>query len=259
MQGISRQTLLFYDKIGLFKPSFVDTNGYRYYDAKKLDVLDTICIMKDLGMSLKAIKDFLVSYDIDKTIASLKSQSTIIDKKIDELRLKKERIEAKVLKLKEIAYKDDLDTIKVIHQPEMYLYLEEVKEPNDLEAISIATKACFTKALKKGFEVYLQSGVIVPYKRIIEGHYIEASFAFLPLKREVDNTMVIKEGDCIEAYHLGDYLSIGKTYEKILKYCKDHELEIVSDSYEFALNDYLSTSLEKDYVTKIIFYVKSGK
>ena len=33
-QNISRQTLIFYDKIGLFRPAYVDPeNGYRYYSA----------------------------------------------------------------------------------------------------------------------------------------------------------------------------------------------------------------------------------
>ena len=39
-QNISRQTLIFYDKIGLFRPAYVDPeNGYRYYSAAQLDDL----------------------------------------------------------------------------------------------------------------------------------------------------------------------------------------------------------------------------
>ena len=46
-QKISKQTLIFYDKIGLFRPDYVDPgNGYRYYSAKQLDYLDAILIMK---------------------------------------------------------------------------------------------------------------------------------------------------------------------------------------------------------------------
>ena len=44
-QNISKQTLIFYDKIGLFRPAYVDPgNGYRYYSASQLDELDTILI-----------------------------------------------------------------------------------------------------------------------------------------------------------------------------------------------------------------------
>ncbi|MGI6055273.1 MAG: MerR family DNA-binding transcriptional regulator, partial [Clostridium sp.] len=50
LQNISRQTLIYYDKIGLFCPSYVDPdNGYRYYSWSQLDSLDTILIMKKIG------------------------------------------------------------------------------------------------------------------------------------------------------------------------------------------------------------------
>ena len=46
-QNISKQTLIFYDKIGLFRPAYVDpNNGYRYYSSAQIDRLDTILIMK---------------------------------------------------------------------------------------------------------------------------------------------------------------------------------------------------------------------
>src|SRR5699024_11456334 len=51
-QNISKQTLIFYDKVGLFRPAWVDPeNGYRYYSASQLDYLDTILIMKQIGFS----------------------------------------------------------------------------------------------------------------------------------------------------------------------------------------------------------------
>ena len=61
LQNISRQTLIFYDKIDLFTPAYIDPeNGYRYYNANQLDYLDTICIMKKIGFSLEEIKEVLL-------------------------------------------------------------------------------------------------------------------------------------------------------------------------------------------------------
>ena len=85
-QNISRQTLIFYDKIGLFHPSYIDEeNGYRYYSAKQLDYLDTICIMKKIGFSLEEIKDFMKGYTIEDTITALNRQLASIEEKIKEL------------------------------------------------------------------------------------------------------------------------------------------------------------------------------
>lgn len=51
-QQISKQTLIYYDKIGLFQPAYVDPQtGYRYYSASQIDYLDTILIMKKIGFS----------------------------------------------------------------------------------------------------------------------------------------------------------------------------------------------------------------
>mgnify|MGYP002771604148 FL=1 len=57
LQNISRQTLIFYNIIGLFCPAYINpNNGYRYYNAYQSDELDSICIMKRIGFSLEVIK-----------------------------------------------------------------------------------------------------------------------------------------------------------------------------------------------------------
>ena len=52
-QNISKQTLIFYDKIGLFKPAYVDpNNGYRYYSSQQIDYLDTILTVSYTHLTL---------------------------------------------------------------------------------------------------------------------------------------------------------------------------------------------------------------
>ncbi len=59
-QNISKQTLIYYDKIGLFKPAYVDPdNKYRYYTVKQVDYLDTILIMKEMGFTLNEIQEHM--------------------------------------------------------------------------------------------------------------------------------------------------------------------------------------------------------
>ena len=58
---------------------------------------------------------------------------------------------------------------------------------------------------------------------------------------------------------MGDYQSIGRSYRKLLSYCEENALEIVSDSYEFCINDYITSGDEKEYITKILFYVRGAK
>ena len=60
MNNVSIQTLRYYDKVGLLKPSFVDSEtGYRYYDVGQCVILDTIVFLRSLGYSLQEVHYYL--------------------------------------------------------------------------------------------------------------------------------------------------------------------------------------------------------
>ena len=54
----------------------------------------------------------------------------------------------------------------------------------------------------------------------------------------------------------GDYDLIGTAYRRILDYCAKEGLDIISDSYEFCINDYITSKNTDEYITKICFYVR---
>ncbi len=138
-QNISRQTLIFYDKIGLFHPAYVDPeNGYRYYSSKQLDDLDTICIMKKIGFSLDEIKAHMKSYTLDTSVAALRKQLTIIERRLQELQLIKSRVEHRCLQLEQSA--SVCSSVSVENVSPQYILLQEVSAPYTLEMVSMATK-----------------------------------------------------------------------------------------------------------------------
>lgn len=262
LQNISRQTLIFYDKIGLFCPAYVDPqNGYRYYSAAQLDSLDTICIMKKIGFSLDEIKTYLKEYTLDTSLAALRKQLTIIERQIQDLQVIKSRVEHRCLQLEQSAsIRDKIADVSVQTAKQQSILLQEVAAPYTLEMVSVATKQCFVRSFKERLPVFFQSGAIVPLSRIRQGQYTLASHAFLPIEKcSAAGVVELPAGPCVVTYHTGDYLSIGIAYERILAYCQEHRLHIISDSYEFALTDYLSTGDETEYITKILFYVEDAQ
>ena len=261
LQNISRQTLIFYDKIGLFCPAYVDPeNGYRYYSAAQLDFLDTICIMKRIGFSLDEIKSYLKEYTLDTSMAALRKQLTIIDRQIEELQLIKSRVEHRCLQLEQsTAIRSQYAEVSLQTVQSQYIVWQEVAAPYTLDRVSMATKQCFVRSFKERLPVFFQSGAIVPLARILRGKYTLASYAFLPIEKcSAAGVVELPAGQCAVTYHTGDYLSIGTAYERLLQYCRAHRLQIISDSYEFALIDYLSTGDEAEYITKILFYVEDA-
>ncbi len=262
-QNISKQTLIFYDKIGLFRPAYVDpNNGYRYYSSQQIDYLDTILIMKKIGFSLTEIREHMQHYNIDSSLIALRKQITAIDRHIQELRLIRSRLLHRCTQMENAKiYKEKENPVIIEKMDVQYILFHEVEQPYSLREISIATKKCFADSFQKGLPIFFQCGVVVPFRHIIEERFTEASFAFLPIEEtnQVSNIKRLPAGECVSVYHVGNYLSIGRSYQKILDYCKFHSIQIVSDSYEFCINDYITTYDENEYITKIMFYIKTSE
>lgn len=61
LANITVRTLHYYDEIGLLKPSFIEENGYRYYEEKELLRLQQILFFRELEFTLADIKAILNS------------------------------------------------------------------------------------------------------------------------------------------------------------------------------------------------------
>jgi len=59
LAGLSRSTLLYYDRIGLLKPSGRSGAGYRHYSQADLERLTTICGLRAAGLTMDDIRRIL--------------------------------------------------------------------------------------------------------------------------------------------------------------------------------------------------------
>lgn len=57
--GVSSRTLRHYDDVGLVPPAYVGSNGYRYYEQAQLLRLQEVLLLRELGLSLDAIRRVL--------------------------------------------------------------------------------------------------------------------------------------------------------------------------------------------------------
>jgi DNA-binding transcriptional MerR regulator len=105
MFGISRTTLLYYDDIGVLKPSERGENGYRFYSESDIDRLKRIVVLKEAGVSLSEITMHLEMPEIDvasmllkrlnemnKEIENIKNQQGVIIKLLKNNDLMKKRV-----------------------------------------------------------------------------------------------------------------------------------------------------------------------
>lgn len=69
MYGISASTLRFYEKEGILPKINRDRSGRRVYEEKELEWLQLVIALKDTGMALETIKEYIAMvYEGDKTL-----------------------------------------------------------------------------------------------------------------------------------------------------------------------------------------------
>ena len=108
LNGMNKQTLIYYDNIDLFKPKVVDeNNGYRYYTSDQLEVLDSILVLRELGIPIKEIKDFLIKRDDNKALILLKEQKIKLQSQLKNLKKSIARLENKIETIESLNEYDD--------------------------------------------------------------------------------------------------------------------------------------------------------
>lgn len=254
LNNISKQTLIFYDNENIFKPKIIDPiNGYRYYTADQLEILDSILILKEMGLSLKDIREFMKNRNSESAIALMKEQQEKIKNKIKHMKLIQKRLERKIQTLESFSkHENKVEFISTTKSE--YLAIEKVSSPQDLLKLDIALKSLLNRAEIFNYPHYYQVGAMIPVENLIHGKYVSADYAFIPLESNLVGVKTHKKvkGLYARTYHTGTYSSIGKTYKKLLKEIQESGYHIIQGhSYEYCILDSLTSKESDDYVTEI--------
>lgn len=83
--GLSRSTLLHYDKIGLLSPSYRTSAGYRLYESHDIERLETICRLRRTGLSLEAIRRLLDESENESGSIDSGSLTAILTERLQQL------------------------------------------------------------------------------------------------------------------------------------------------------------------------------
>jgi DNA-binding transcriptional MerR regulator len=111
MSGVSVRTLHWYDEIGLLKPAYYSSNGYRYYEEEQLLLLQQILFFRELGFKLHDIQKIVAGTDFNK-INALHAHKHHLRESIDHMRQLIETIDQTILHLKGTTKMSDRDLYK---------------------------------------------------------------------------------------------------------------------------------------------------
>lgn len=242
---ISKDTLRYYDKIGILKPE-VNNNGYRYYSLKHLEKLELILGIKYLGISLSDIKKTIESEDINEYKNLVIREEEIIKRKIKEIKELQDIIHNRKEVLDKIINFNneyDFSKLKIINQS-FNLYCADTK--------SILNSDFYKKdelMLEKEL-VHLNEEPYIYAYNILENETIEEDETIAFIKENKNNINLIEKylkekkigfirktvnGRFVNANFYGTTKEINDYIISLNKHFKCMENNIAYVSYEFYL------------------------
>jgi MerR family transcriptional regulator, thiopeptide resistance regulator len=99
--GLSRSALLYYDRLGLLKPSGRNRSGYRHYSAADVERLEQICLYRQVGIPLKEIRSLLDESRSNISVEILQRRLRVLGREIENFQ-KQQQCIVRLLKQKQI-------------------------------------------------------------------------------------------------------------------------------------------------------------
>lgn len=257
LNGMNKQTLIYCDNIDLFKPKVVDeSNGYRYYTSDQLEVLDSILVLRELGIPIKEIKDFLIKRDDNKALILLKEQKIKLQSQLKNLKKSIARLENKIETIESLNEYDDKVYFQELQSE--FIITQKVEEPFQLLQTDIAFKKLLTIVNKNKYPYNYQVGTIISLENLLSKNYTTAHSVFFPLHNKLSAPNVFKKAEGLYAItlHKGEYKDVGKTYEILIDTINKNGYEMTGPSFEYGILDSLTSYSSKDYITKISIPIK---
>lgn len=255
--NISTDTLRHYDKLDLLKPEQDPQNNYRYYDINSMFKLSRILFLKNLGISLSEISDYMNNKDAEHLIDMLRKKDQDLDEMIRHLLKLKYRINRNI-ELFEHA-KTQLGKIAVVEiktKQGILLDAPGLKNPREAKEI-IKQNESYSK-----MKSWLAEGLIftsVSKSDMAKGNFNRFRY-FVEIEPSDnisdDQLTVMPKGECASMTVIGPYKDHINHYTLLVEWIHKNGYEIAGDSIENNILDQDYSDSESAYITEIRIPIK---
>lgn len=260
--GVTKHTLFHYDKIGIFSPEIKRENGYRYYTTAQYDTFLVISVLRELGMPLRQIKEYLGRRSPEEFLQLIQEETRMIDQKIEQLRRNKRLMHQRAAYARE-ALAHPPGEITLRREPEEFLVTTgELELPSeDDKGVVLAFSELIQSCERLGVDVFYTVGGMVDPVQIRAGKCGEYSRYYVRLCESDSRVAVMRKpaGVYLTAYHQGYFDSTLSTYQRLLAYGAQQGLTLSGPFYEDVLLDELALKDGNQYILKISILTKAGK
>lgn len=253
---VNKQTLFFYDQIGLLSPVLKNENGYRYYSIRQIDLFFVIDLLKDLGMSLKDIQQYTQNKSPEGFLSLMYQKKEEIVKIRQEIEMKEKMIEAKITLMEE-ASNLDFHQVTLEQLPEVTLYLsrnvENLTSDEFIEVFLDFINELNVAQLDNGYPI----GVISKREQVLKREFTNYSYLYIEQPHPKEGYPYFKsvKGDFLIGYHIGDEKTIHITYNRLFSEMDRLNLALGEYIFEEYIYDTVVMNHKEQYVTKIMMQV----
>lgn len=253
MSKTTIKALRYYEKEGLLKPVYVDLNtGYRYYETSQLVEISKIISLRQIGLSIKDIKNIIDGYDMEN----------ILNKRKKEIEYNLTIFNTQLSKINYLLEGNNMKNEIFIKEIPSYIIYYRDGIISDFSKISEFVLQSGTECAK----VNPNLKCVTPnycYISYLDGEYKEKDIkiryaeAVEKFGNETNQVKFMK-ADAITAvciYHKGSYENLRDSYNTILKYIEDNNYEIIDNVRECYIDGCWNKDNVDDYLTEIQFPV----
>ncbi len=248
--GVTRRTILYYESRGLLIPSEInETSGYRYYS--QLDVANLLLILelKNAGLSLDDIAEYISGKDVT-------------EKQITQLEAQKKRLSNSIAELRSRQVKKGDYTVGWLELPQRLCFVRSFV-CNGVEEAIYASYQTVGEAIRLGLRFSTSWNSFCEFP---DDQYMKSALKLERFPMNVCITVdaetapqgcvIYPAGQAIAVHHRGAYEELGAAYAALRHYVQTYNLTPSGPAQEVYME---STAEHRDrqdnYITKIILPV----
>lgn len=253
---VNKDTLLYYDKINLFKPAGTFDNGYRYYTFDQFNKFEAIQSLRAVELPIKELKTYLDEPNIHHLRQLAIEQQEKVAREIQKLQDIQFFLERTVTLTKEME-QVSFGQVSIKQLPaEPVVYSDEkIDWSLSMEELYERTTPFLKRLGVKSTAAY---GIMYSKENFLNKEFEGESYLFCRL--DSPSAKMKPAGHYAIIYHQGfDEISQAEPYDTLLSYLEQEKLVVDGDIYEEYLLHSIAAKEEKDYITKISVKVKWDK
>lgn len=243
--GLTRQTLIYYDRLGLFRPACVNDEGYRLYAPTQIPLLRLICLLRSMGIELKEIARVLETSDPTRIAECLVEQIHQLDGQIDALRARCDAIRERLDFYESVSWwKGRADRPTLRHYGLRRVLYEPFAGDGNVDRTSLHPSLMRLVARMRdacASEPICGWGTLLFRDAVEAGRPLEGAGPFVVVPPKVDTGALGDICELPEGIYLC-YARWGMPYDPtgvriLMDHVKAHRLKVIGDVFDFCLMD----------------------